>query len=335
MTSTAAKLRHIMAAVKEKFLNESPNKRHIYNVRSRARLDACEGRDVAHQFVHLANEYNSTGALDTIFRRVHNNIEGMLIEIRHHLEDSRWRMGSQHNIMPLLHLNGFMSFRGLDILQDELKRMRELSDDVLDRCRCALLTTHGLPCARTMWTAILAGTRLYLDQVHPFWKTLVIGEGVDIPVFADESEQDEALFRSLVDEVLDRDPSFVRGNDLNLEEFAYLDKVPAFMLPFLQGWSDPLVDDVAINRITWTGGRCDTDHWMVAFDDLFPIANFYNAAVMCFGVGIDGRGWHFVRLEFEDNFPVPPIATTWFDIRDDTVTGWEDRINIGALLGTL
>ncbi|XP_021760652.1 protein FAR1-RELATED SEQUENCE 5-like [Chenopodium quinoa] len=57
MSSAAAKPRHIMAAVKEKFPNESPNKRHIYNVRSRARLDACEGRDVAHQFVHLANEY--------------------------------------------------------------------------------------------------------------------------------------------------------------------------------------------------------------------------------------------------------------------------------------
>ncbi|XP_021717470.1 protein FAR1-RELATED SEQUENCE 2-like [Chenopodium quinoa] len=57
MTSAAAKPRHIMAAVKEKFSNENPNKRHIYNVRSRARLDACEGRDVAHQFVHLENEY--------------------------------------------------------------------------------------------------------------------------------------------------------------------------------------------------------------------------------------------------------------------------------------
>uniref|UniRef100_A0A803N2X4 Uncharacterized protein n=1 Tax=Chenopodium quinoa TaxID=63459 RepID=A0A803N2X4_CHEQI len=298
----------------------------------------------------------------------------MLIKIHHQLEDSRRRMGSQHNVMPLLHHNGFLSFRGLDILQGELRRMRELSDDVFDRCGCALLTTHGLPCECTMWTTICAGTGLYLDQVHPFWKTLVIGDGVDIPVFAEESEQDASLFRSLEDEVLDCDPSFVRGNDLNLEEFAYLDKIPAFMLPFLQGWSDPLGDgncrfrcvadffivytagelDGAIHRITWTGGRCGMDHWMIVIDDLFPVANFYNADVMCFGIGRDGRsvcpcltvlpwtapstatgpyrefcilslGWHFVQLEFEDNFPVPPIATPWFRIRDDTVIGWEDR----------
>jgi len=30
---------------------------------------------------------------------------------------------------------------------------------------------------------------------------------------------------------------------------------------------------------------------------------------------------HFIRLELVDNFPVPPIATLWYEMRDESVIG--------------
>ena len=100
-----------------------------------------------------------------------------------------------------------------------------------------------------------------------------------------------------------------------------------------------------IRRIRWSGGRCGVDHWMVVFQDLFPIANLFNATVMLYGTGDNGVGtypcitvlpwsapstatgpykefalltvgYHYVRLNFSPNYPVPPIAGFWYDIRD-------------------
>ena len=91
-------------------------------------------------------------------------------------------------------------------------------------------------------------------------------------------------------------------------------------------------------------------------NDLFPIANFYKCAVRCFGQLGGGRSlmpcitvlpWsadstmsqpvaelaiahlgtyqHFIRLDLSANFPVPPIARSWYTIRTPSVEGWERR----------
>ncbi|XP_050209254.1 uncharacterized protein LOC126659964 [Mercurialis annua] len=109
----------------------------------------------------------------------------------------------------------------------------------------------------------------------------------------------------------------------------------------------------AITRISWEGGECGPSYWMQVLDDLFPIATIFNAAVIYIQGGtlqqtrfssftvlplhssevhsrpskeivilyISGRA-HFVRLNLQDNFPVPPIPTLWFQHRDHTVQSW-------------
>ena len=109
----------------------------------------------------------------------------------------------------------------------------------------------------------------------------------------------------------------------------------------------------ARQRIDWGGGPCGENHYMETWTDLFPIANFYKCAVMCFSLGTGGSlypcitvlPWespstmtklcteliiahlgsyrHYIRLELAEGFPVPPIATLWFEMRDESVIGCE------------
>ncbi|XP_056688084.1 uncharacterized protein [Spinacia oleracea] len=88
--------------------------------------------------------------------------------------------------------------------------MRNLSTEVYERCGCAMLTTHGLPCGCNIFTALQGGVGIYIDLVHPFWRTLEIAEGAEIPEVVAESAQVTELFRSLVDDVLARDIAVIR-----------------------------------------------------------------------------------------------------------------------------
>ncbi|KAL2945605.1 GTPase Obg [Bienertia sinuspersici] len=112
----------------------------------------------------------------------------------------------------------------------------------------------------------------------------------------------------------------------------------------------------ACARIDWGGEWCGEEHYMEIVADLFPIANFYRCSVMCFAVTDDGLNpnisvtilpWdaeptltrptteltiahlgsykHFIRLELDDDFPVPPISPIWEQLRTDAVAGWEIR----------
>lgn len=113
--------------------------------------------------------------------------------------------------------------------------------------------------------------------------------------------------------------------------------------------------DAGYRRIMWDGGACLQDHWMTVVEDLFPIANIFNAAIMLFGYG-NGRNLyacctvlplraastttrpdqefviahlgdsyqHYIRLNLAPDFPVPPIVSLWFRSRSDSVVGWED-----------
>ncbi|XP_021741277.1 uncharacterized protein LOC110707563 [Chenopodium quinoa] len=88
--------------------------------------------------------------------------------------------------------------------------MRGLSTDVHRRCGCALRTTHVLPCACQIYDSITAGKGLYTKDIHPYWRTLVIGAGVDIPDIVDENDEDRAYFRTFVDQVIASDPVMLR-----------------------------------------------------------------------------------------------------------------------------
>lgn len=94
---------------------------------------------------------------------------------------------------------------------------------------------------------------------------------------------------------------------------------------------------------------------MTVPEDLFAIATIYNAAVFYYGFGNGGTNYyacltmlplraplvatrperemviahlgnslhHFIRLDLAPDFPVPPIARTWFENREDSVDGWD------------
>ncbi|XP_021752536.1 protein FAR1-RELATED SEQUENCE 6-like [Chenopodium quinoa] len=218
---------------------------------------------------------------------------------------------------------------------------------------------------------------LYTRQIHPFWKTLVIGDSVNEPEFVNDSNEEAAHFRSLVDEVVGSDRAVLRNvsriieeelhpDHTNLEEpqvnlnvrgrrrnndtkcnlsyFEHVDRrntevgaqqpgtedqgdisqcrylhlLPGPMLPYITAWKDVIGDGncgfrcvadfflgdqarwydaweiianevgahrnlyeriyglgrvlLNVERIRWEGGVVDSRHWMVAIQDLFPIA---------------------------------------------------------------
>ncbi|XP_050233242.1 PKS-NRPS hybrid synthetase cheA-like [Mercurialis annua] len=114
--------------------------------------------------------------------------------------------------------------------------------------------------------------------------------------------------------------------------------------------------EAAITRINWEGESCGPRNWMQVWDDLYPIATLFNKAVIYIQGGtlpetrfgscsytvlslhssevhsrsskeivilyISGRS-HFVRLNLQDNFHVPPITSMWFNHRDRTVMSWD------------
>ncbi|KAL2940427.1 Protein FAR1-RELATED SEQUENCE 5 [Bienertia sinuspersici] len=140
---------------------------------------------------------------------VWRSIEVQLVKIRTSLEYSRGKHGTMFNKIPFQLLNGLVSHHCLQLLLEEDKRRRGLSIDLADRCGCALRTTHGLPCACAIHVHLRLNTGIYLQEVHDFWRQLVIGERVVPGV--DETDQDWRHFESLCEELRRRDRSFVRG----------------------------------------------------------------------------------------------------------------------------
>ncbi|XP_021773620.1 uncharacterized protein LOC110737591 [Chenopodium quinoa] len=148
---------------------------------------------------------SSTGSLDTVCAQVHYSIGNQIIAIRNGLEACRTTHGQKYKQKPLHQLNGKVSHYCLSILLGETNRMRGLSMDVHRRCGCALRTTHGLPYACQIYDSITARKGLYTKNIHPYWRTLVIGVGVDISDIVDENDEDRAHFRTLVDQVIASD----------------------------------------------------------------------------------------------------------------------------------
>ncbi|XP_021725921.1 uncharacterized protein LOC110693105 [Chenopodium quinoa] len=161
---------------------------------------------------------SSTGSLDKVWARVHCQIGNQIVGIRNALEASRSKVGEKYRHMPLQRLNKKVSHHCLFVLYDEIQRMRGLSYEVHERCGCALRITHGIPCACQIHDSMRDKKGLYCSQIHPFWQSLVIGDGVDIPEFVDESAEEAAHFRSLVDEVLASDPVTVRNVSRIIED---------------------------------------------------------------------------------------------------------------------
>uniref|UniRef100_A0A803L9G5 Protein FAR1-RELATED SEQUENCE n=2 Tax=Chenopodium quinoa TaxID=63459 RepID=A0A803L9G5_CHEQI len=314
----------------------------------------------------------STGSLDSVWAKVNKAIEDQVTQIKQSLERSRRSHGRIYDVMPLQHLNGRTSHHCMLLLVNEKKRMRELSHEVNVRCGCVYKTTHQIPCACDIRRAIDSGTYFYLDQVHPFYRTLVIGEDGCVPTPLDDPDhqsQDSRFFESFMHEPPrntttrgkpqsnstrrnrsaweytrgtrgrrgrngGRGDGGRSGGGRDISDFPYLYGLPDIIKPFVEDWNNVMGDgncgfrcvadfflggqdnwiqarylivnevkanrpeyihlyhgglDQAIDRITWNGGHCGANHYMDLPDDLYPIANFWNCAVMVYGVGPRGE----------------------------------------------
>ncbi|XP_021753827.1 uncharacterized protein LOC110719236 [Chenopodium quinoa] len=401
---------------------------------------------------------SSTGSLDTVWARVHSHIGNQIIAIRNGLEASRSKIGQKYRQLPLSRINGKVSQHCLKVLDEETRRMRELSYQVHERCGCAMRVTHGFPCACQIHDSLAAGTGLYIRQIHPFWRTLVIGSGDGGTVPDNDSTEDAAHFRSLMEEVFDSDPAVLRNvsciieeelhpdhsdlrepavnhrvrgrprnndtrrdrsyfehvnrqhtergarqtGDVNdISQSRYRHMLPGPMLPYITGWKDVIGDgncgfrcvaefffgdqgrwydaretitnevlgyralyeriyglgrlEINVQRIRWDGGAVDSRHWMVAIQDLFPIATWFNAAVIILGVGQTPTCYypcltilplrarrgvtaperefviatvgasHFICIELAPDSPLPPVAGWWTEHHDPSVDSWDQR----------
>ncbi|XP_021775708.1 uncharacterized protein LOC110739559 [Chenopodium quinoa] len=142
------------------------------------------------QVLHFGNTSNCRVELKANIRS-----EDVIIAIRNGLEASRSKFGEKYRQLPLSRINGKVSQHSLKILGDETRRMRELSYQL--------------------------GS--YIRKIHPFWKTLVIGDGVDILFFANDSTEEAAHFHSLVDEVIGSDPTILRNVSRIIKEELHQD----------------------------------------------------------------------------------------------------------------
>ena len=155
---------------------------------------------------------SGNNSFDTLFKRAHAQITNQQSKTRQAQQESMNSIARslRNNFMrPLYrHVSNF----ALEQLLLEHKRMLELGDYVFDKCGCALQNTHGLPYACYFYLSIRSQGSLYLDNIHPLWKTLTY-----IEVEADTNEgvrhvsaDDKEYFQSLVDEVLKAEPLVVR-----------------------------------------------------------------------------------------------------------------------------
>ena len=104
-----------------------------------------------------------------------------------------------------------VSIFSLEQLLIDHNRMLEFGDYVFDKCGCALQSTHGLPYACYFYLSIRSQGLLYLDDIHPFWKTLTYTEAeVDTNEGVRHANADiKEYFQSLVYEVLKVDLAVV------------------------------------------------------------------------------------------------------------------------------
>ncbi|KAK9748866.1 hypothetical protein RND81_02G086200 [Saponaria officinalis] len=138
--------------------------------------------------------------LDTMWSRIHFMLEAQHSKIRKELEDSMSRPRITHRLFSLL--QGNMSIKAIEIMEDEVKRGAALGIGLELGCGCILPTTHGLPCAFTLIDLKNSGSRVYLSDIHPFWRTLEYDNEEAMP------KNDNEMLEDLVDKARKSDPAY-------------------------------------------------------------------------------------------------------------------------------
>ncbi|KAK9666016.1 hypothetical protein RND81_14G153500 [Saponaria officinalis] len=138
--------------------------------------------------------------LDTMWSRIHSMLEGQHSKIRKELEDLMSRPRITHRIFFLL--QGKVSTKAIEIMEDEVKRGVALGIGLELGCGCVLRTTHALPCECTLIDVKNNGSRVYLSDIHPFWRTLEYDNEEAMP------KNDNDMFKKLVDKARQSDLAY-------------------------------------------------------------------------------------------------------------------------------
>ncbi|XP_065864423.1 uncharacterized protein [Euphorbia lathyris] len=167
----------------------------------------------------------STGSLDTVWKKVHKQIEAQASHIRYMLEQSRLRKGVSYSGFPFNHLVCKVSHYYTQLTNVELARMRSLSHEVNARCGCVLRTSHQIPCACEIKQAYESGDMISVERVHVFWRTLLInyGQTHETEGCPDQTE-DHRYFKSLVDQVSKGDTALLRNISILIHDQLHPDQ---------------------------------------------------------------------------------------------------------------
>ncbi|KAK9757405.1 hypothetical protein RND81_01G160500 [Saponaria officinalis] len=138
--------------------------------------------------------------LDTMWSRIHSMLEGQHSKIRKELQDSMNRPRITQRLFSLL--QGKVSTKALEIMEDELKRGIALGVGLELGGGCVLRTTHGLPCACTLVDLKNNGSRVHLSDIHSFWRTLEYDNEEAMP------KNDNDMLEELVDKARQSDPVY-------------------------------------------------------------------------------------------------------------------------------
>ncbi|CAI9099677.1 OLC1v1036534C1 [Oldenlandia corymbosa var. corymbosa] len=150
----------------------------------------------------------STASLDTLWAKVHLEIQSQLTEIRYKLVYSRQKIGTHYCSFPLNRLKCQVSHTCLQKLNTKWSKAQEWKEETNDRCDHVVYWTCRIPCTCALKKAADAGTSITLKHIHPFWATLNIGEqpGTSAPSDVD----DEVLYTRQLMEELNECPKAVR-----------------------------------------------------------------------------------------------------------------------------
>ncbi|KAK9677626.1 hypothetical protein RND81_11G156600 [Saponaria officinalis] len=138
--------------------------------------------------------------LDTMWSRIHSMLEGQHSKIRKELEDSMSRPRITHCLFSLL--QGKVSTKAIEIMEEELKRGVALGIGLKLRCGCVLRRTHGLPCACALVDLKNSGSRVHLSDIHSFWRTLEYENSEAMP------KNDNDMLDELIDKARQSDPVY-------------------------------------------------------------------------------------------------------------------------------
>ncbi|WCJ29365.1 hypothetical protein M5689_011005 [Euphorbia peplus] len=199
--------------------------------------------------------YTSTGALDSLWSKVHKKLGAEHTQIRRTLEEVRRFRPIDELGAPLTYLNGQVTHYCIGLLGDERKLMKKMGRESNDLCDHVLRTTHGLPCACEMYQAFRSKTPIRVESVHVFWKSYVV-EGDDddqqVNPQSDYVSDDHRYVNSLVDDLGNMPPQVAA-------EVAW--KMHGTMYPEKANLGEPEVKDTSKGRPRGSSSTARLKSW--------------------------------------------------------------------------